>query len=560
MEKFPNSYLPISFALFSLFIAVLSLGCTEKKPPLEEVTYRPVKYEGTPITVILLPEERASIMLERFMPFKYYLERGLQRNVNLKIAKDYEAAIDEITQVPDSMAFLDPATYCEVKIRHKAGVIAPIKSLSKEDNRSYSVLVARDTSQINKAADAKGKRVALGNRDSLFSYLIPLSMLNDVNIRPSDLGTISYLQQEDRIALSVLIGQHDIGGLSESVAKKYIPEGLKVLKRSEPVTRYVVTISASMKGETIEDIVRTMTSLTDPVILASIDPSVAGFVRAEDKDFDVIRAMIFNLTGKEYREYGKNVIKVAVLPLYSAITIYERYDPLMRYLSEKTGYEFKLYVPRDFEDFVATLKAGKVDFSYQNPYIFALIDKEYPLRPLVTTMGEDRDGPSDEGLRDDMFRGVIITRVDSPIRDIKDLRGKRALITSPKSAGGYLSQKLYLAKRGIDVDKDMRLIDAKRQENVITGVYRGEADVGFIRESALVVWEDVVDMSKIKVLATTTELPNWPFTVSREVSESLVRKVQSLLIGLSDEKILGAARIKGFKPATIEDFRGLRPP
>ncbi len=59
--------------------------------------------------------------------------------------------------------------------------------------------------------------------------------------------------------------------------------------------------------------------------------------------------------------------------------------------------------------------------------------------------------------------------------------------------------------------KDFKLIDAKRQEKVIIGVYKEEADAGFVRESALSVFSKEVDMSKIKVLAFTDYLPNWPF-------------------------------------------------
>jgi phosphonate transport system substrate-binding protein len=291
--------------------------------------------------------------------------------------------------------------------------------------------------------------------------------------------------------------------------------------------------------------------------LPAVDERIGGFVVAEDRDFDVVRVMIKNLTGKDTIEYGPKTIKVAVLPLYSAITLYNRYEPLMRYLSQKTGYEFKLVVPRDFDDFVDVVKSGAVDFSYQNPYIFSLIDREVDLRPLVTTIGED--SPSEEGMEGgESFRGVIITRADSVIRHINGLKNKKVLITSPKSAGGFLSQKLFLLRNGIDVEKDMRIIDAKRQENVILGVYRGEADAGFVRESALVVWKEAVDMKRIRVLARTEPLPNWPFALCRNTDPSLVKTVTRLLTELRDREVLKAARIRGFRVAEEAEFEALR--
>jgi len=41
------------------------------------------------------------------------------------------------------------------------------------------------------------------------------------------------------------------------------------------------------------------------------------------------------------------------------------------------------------------------------------------------------------------------------------------MIVSPTSAGGFLSQKIYLEKRGFNINKDFSFIDAKRQEKVI---------------------------------------------------------------------------------------------
>jgi phosphonate transport system substrate-binding protein len=215
-----------------------------------------------------------------------------------------------------------------------------------------------------------------------------------------------------------------------------------------------------------------------------------------------------------------------------------------------------MIVPKDFEDFTEVVKSGAVDFSYQNPYILSLISKDVQIRPLVTTVGDDSafDGEIEVGA---MYRGVIIVRDDSPVRRVEELKKKKILITSYKSAGGYLSQKIYLRRLGIETERDMKIIDAKRQENVILGVYRGEADAGFVRESALIVWKDAVDMKRIRVLAHTTPLPNWPFALCRQVDPALVSEVTRLLTELRDKDVLAAARTRGFRKADKAEFETL---
>ncbi len=544
--------LPILFVLFACLGQDKTLDEAKNKPQ-----YKPSHFVGTPIILSVLPVESPGLMYEKFALLKYYLEGILKRQIIIKIAKDYETAVKEIGEGRSHLAFLDPAVYCEARAKYKNNIIPLVSPIGVDGATSRSVLIVKNSSDIQRITDLKGKNLAIGNRQSSFSYLIPLAMLNEVGIKTKDFSGVDFLYREDRVALSVLIGYHHVGAISESVAKKYLNYGLKIIKKSEAIPSFVLCASAILPNEVKNDIIKALVSLKDTAILSSIDSDLSGFVAALDRDFDGIRFMIKNLTGKDYVEYSPKTIKFAILPLYSPITLYNRYDPLMRYLTTKTGYEFKLLIPKDFEDFMQIVKNRKADFSYQNPYIFALIDKETDIKPLVTTVGEDTltDEHAEQG---DKFRGVIITRDDSPIRNIKDLRNKKVLITSPKSAGGYLSQRITLMENGIDTEKDMKIIDAKKQENVIIGIYRGEADAGFIREAALVVWRDAIDMKQIKILARTHPLPNWPVAQCSDRNPSLGSKVMSLLIHLREDKILGAAKIKEFKQVNEAELEVLK--
>jgi phosphonate transport system substrate-binding protein len=301
-------------------------------------------------------------MFEKFLPLKYYLEQELGRPVVITIARDYDSAIEGLVQGSVHLSYLDPAAYCEARARYKGKVIPLVRAVGSDSAASRSVLVARDLKGIEKIVDVKGKRLALGTERSSFSHLIPLAMLHDVGISAGDFAKVDYLLQEDRIALSVLVGTYDVGGLSEAVAKKYAADGLRIIKRSDPVPQLFLCASATLPQKDRNALVKSLIALKDKGILASIEQDMEGFVPAEDRDFDLVRIMIKNLTGKDYIAYGPRTVRFAVLPLYPATTIYRRYEPLMRYLSDKTGYEFKLVIPKDFEEFTHVVKSGRVDF------------------------------------------------------------------------------------------------------------------------------------------------------------------------------------------------------
>lgn len=541
------------FKTLGLFLFIFCLACSnsseEKKSPLQINEIR-----GETVVIGVLPEESPRIIYEKLYPLKNFISHTLQKPVSIEIAKDFKDLEKKIKEDKIHLLIVDPATYCELKWDMKNKVFPLIKP-EGGIAETRSVFVTKEDKKIEKIFDSLGKKLALGEEKSSFSYLIPLSMLRDVDISIKDFKSVDMLKQEQRIALSILIGDHDIGAMSEITANKYIKDGLKIIRYSERTPRYLIAYLNTLKYEDVEKIKDAIVYKADKEIRKSM--GVEKFVPAEDRDFDYIRVLIKNLKGIDYIEYGPKTVKVAILPLYSPLTIYKRYDPLMRYLSEKTGYEFKLVIPKNFEEFIQIVSEGRVDFSYQNPYVFSIISKKYPITPLAITVGEDCT--TDEGIcGGEKFRGVIITRKDSPINKIEDLKGKKIMIVSPASAGGYLSQKLYLEKKGFNLNRDFKLIDAKRQEKVIIGVYRGEADAGFIREAALSVWSNEVDISKIKILDYGEYLPNWPFALVNNKNNELTKNVKKLITELKDSDILNKAKVKAFKEATDEDMAILK--
>ncbi|GAQ95362.1 phosphate/phosphite/phosphonate ABC transporter binding protein [Thermodesulfovibrio aggregans] len=538
--------------LFSIFL-IFTLSCSKSSQEKHSIEQKD-EYIAKPLVIGVLPEESPREIYEKLYPLKKFLSESLQKPVTIEISRDFNDLEQKIKEDKIDLLIIDPATYCELKWNMKNKVFPLIKP-EGGIAETRSVFVTKEGKGIEKIFDSLGKKLALGEEKSSFSYLIPLSMLRDVDISIKDFKSVDMLQKEQRIALSILIGDHDIGAMSEITANKYLKDGLKIIRYSEPTPRFLIAHTNNLKEEEIEKIKDNVINKAGDFLYKTM--GVKKFVPAEDRDFDYIRVLFRNLKGVDYIEYGQKTIKVAVLPLYSPLTIYKRYDPLMRYLSEKTGYEFKLVIPKNFEEFIQIVSEGKVNFSYQNPYVFSLISKKYPIKPLAITVGEDCT--TDEGIcGGEKFRGIIITRKDSPINKIDDLKGKKIMIVSPSSAGGYLSQKLYLEKKGFNLNRDFKLIDAKRQEKVIIGIYKGEADAGFVREAALSVWSDEVDLSRIKILDYGEYLPNWPFAVVNNKNSELTEKVKKLITELNDQTILSKAKVKGFKESTDEDYKILK--
>ena len=196
------------------------------------------------------------------------------------------------------------------------------------------------------------------------------------------------------------------------------------------------------------------------------------------------------------------------------------------------------------------LKSGSIEIGYENPYIYTLVSETHEALAMAVK-GKDRD----------KFRGIIIVRADSDLANLEDLRDKQISIVGYTSAGGYLSQKLSLMEAGIDVETDCIIVEAieNKQENVILSVYTGEADAGFIRESALHRADQYIAASQIRILSATAWLPNWAFSVKRSLSAELKRDIQTAILNLKpNDPVMKALKIESFISATDLDYNVVR--
>jgi phosphonate transport system substrate-binding protein len=242
---------------------------------------------------------------------------------------------------------------------------------------------------------------------------------------------------------------------------------------------------------------------------------------------------------------GDTSYKLSMLPLYSPEEINRRISVIADYLTKKTGAKIEGVVNSDFTQYENSLKNGSIEFGYENPYVYTLVSGSHE----VLVMDQDT------------FGGIIIARADSGLSTLKDLRGKKISIVGKTSVGGFLSQKVSLMEAGINVETDCNLTEAvgNKQENVILAVYTGEAEAGFIRESALHQVDSYISASQIKVVSVCAKLPGWAFSVKKTLPVKLKQDIQMALLALKEnDPVLQAFKTKSFKPAKDADYDTVR--
>lgn len=278
------------------FLAGLALAALPVGVPVDA----PVHAAGPPqstsrfATFVVHPYDTPSRLYARFRPLTLYLAGTISRPMRLIIASTYQEQIGMIASGRADFAYLGPTPYVQAR---EQGDVQILAGEAEGENVFYqSALVVRADSPIQNVKDLAGKRIALGAPISMSSSVAPRQMLAQAGLRRADLAAMTHLDRHERVALAVLHGDFDAGGLRLDIARTYLPRGLRVLAVSPPLPPHVIAASPAVSRTDREN-----------VRLALLHPDDSGraalralgeqthFVPIDDAHFHAVRRMEKNL-------------------------------------------------------------------------------------------------------------------------------------------------------------------------------------------------------------------------------------------------------------------------
>jgi phosphonate transport system substrate-binding protein len=224
--------------------------------------------------------------------------------------------------------------------------------------------------------------------------------------------------------------------------------------------------------------------------------------------------------------------------------------PLAEKLSAVFGAPVRTVLLQNTAEYAAELLRGGITVGYQSPLTYVRASDRHE---VLVTAAQGKGGSQQ--------RGIIIVRPEAGISKIEELRGKKVMIVSRNSAGGFLSQKKSLREQGLEPGRDFELLEAAagREENVIIAVSLGDADAGFISEGSLRKADHFIVPGSVAELMKTAPLPGWALSVSRELPQERKESLRAMLTQLAeDDPALKALGITSFQAAADADYDVVR--
>lgn len=239
------------------------------------------------------------------------------------------------------------------------------------------------------------------------------------------------------------------------------------------------------------------------------------------------------------------------MPYLTASQLTEKYTPLADYLSEKVGIPVSLKIAKNYDEHLQQVGEDKIDIAFMGGSTYINMVEKYGKKPLLVRY---------EILGKPTFHGFIVVAESSPLKDLKELVGKRMAFGDKNSTLSAQVPQYMLAKAGITLDKLASYDFLNSHENVVYGVLFGDYEAGALAEEVFIEYKD----KGIRALGTSPAISTHVFITSSKLSTSLVDQLRQILLNLKDDpkgkEVLAAMgeEMTGFVPVVDSDYDKLR--
>lgn len=233
-----------------------------------------------------------------------------------------------------------------------------------------------------------------------------------------------------------------------------------------------------------------------------------------------------------------------------------KHEALMNYLQAELGIkEARLILAKDYSGILDKLQAGDIDVAWLGTVPYVEGRDRFKLKPLVKPV---RFGS-------DVYRGLIITRQDSGIKRLDDLKGKRFAWVEKESASGYLFPKALLISAGVNPAADFsEAAFLYKHDAVVLNVLLGKFDAGACYDDARKTLPDKEKINELTILATTEDIANEPIVCREDMAPDLQKAIKESLLKLNIEdpkyrKVMqDCTDVQHFVPASDADYDSAR--
>jgi phosphonate transport system substrate-binding protein len=244
-------------------------------------------------------------------------------------------------------------------------------------------------------------------------------------------------------------------------------------------------------------------------------------------------------------------LRVALLPDENAATLIQQAQPLKAHLEKALGKQIELVVTTDYSSMIEAMRFGRIEIGYFGPFSYVLAKSKAPgIEPFA--VGIEKGSPT--------YNSIIIAQAEGPVKTLGDIKGRPFGYGDQASTSSHLIPRAHLLKNGLDGNKDYRPVHLGTHDGVARAVQNGQVPAGALSKAIYeaLLARKAIDGAKLKVIAITDPIPNYPMTMQGNLAPELKDTIRKSFLELTDPVILKSFRVEGFAPTDDKAYDILR--
>ena len=245
----------------------------------------------------------------------------------------------------------------------------------------------------------------------------------------------------------------------------------------------------------------------------------------------------------------QNEIIFGINPFTTPENIKNMYVPILEKICDSIGYKAKAVIVKDYDALSRGIENDTIDIGWFSPFAYVNAHDRDRVIPLVTPKINNKIS----------YKGYIITKKDSGIKSVEDLKNKTFGYVDVESASGYLYARHILKTKGLNPDKLFKEVTFLGSHyNVIKSVLSGAVDAGATYNEALESGkEQGFNTDEINIISTTEDIPKDALAANPRFNKGLAEKLQQAFISFNNFSGLNS-NITGFVKSSDENYDIIR--
>ena len=250
----------------------------------------------------------------------------------------------------------------------------------------------------------------------------------------------------------------------------------------------------------------------------------------------VLAGMSGEIAAQDCRD--PNPLVFSIIPTEETTQEVALYDPVVKYLSERTGRPVEFYMPTAYASVIEAMLGGWVHVGVHGPASYVIATEREPGAVEVFATYAKRSGYLQE--EGPGYRAVLISRADSGIDSIEAAKGKILALVDPASTSGNLLPEVEFSKEiGMPLAEYFdRVVYSGGHDLSTMAVHEGQADVAFVATHRFdnVVERDMVKLEDFNVLWESRLVPQDPFTYAADLCPELKEQIRQTFLTLHERE------------------------